>query len=137
MFDLIKKIPSYVYWLIILVICLMIFYDFSLLDCFHFLIYIFITFQPVLLFYILRTYYLLYDGEVTFQTFKEYFIIRKEVFIKLFLIWMVLFVLWFFLPKDFRNLTGGLFVIDTLLLGSLFFGYVFVVKLYKKIFRKK
>ena len=80
---------------------------------------------------------MLYDGEVTFQTFKEYFIIRKEVFIKLFLIWMVLFVLWFFLPKDFGNLTGGLFVIETLLLGSLFFGYVFVVKLYKKIFRKK
>jgi hypothetical protein len=82
-------------------------------------------------------YYLLNDGEVTFQTFKEYFMSRIILFIRLFLEWIVLFVLWFFLPKYLRNIAGGLFLIDTLLLGSLFFGYVFVVKLYKKIFRKK
>ena len=137
MFDLIKKIPSYVYWLIIMVIYLIIFYDFSLLDCFHFLVTFLITIQPIILFFILRVYYLLNDGEVTFQTFKEYFMSRIILFIRLVLGWIVLFILWFFLPKYLRNIAGGLFLIDTLLLGSLFFGYVFVVKLYKKIFRKK
>lgn len=137
MIDLIKRIPSYVYWLIISAIYLMIFYDFSLLDCFYFLVGFLITVQPVLLFFILRVYYLLNNGEVTFQNFKEYFMSRIVLFIRFFLEWIVLFVLWFFIPKHFRNVVGGLFVIETLLLVSMFFGYVFVVKLYKKIFRKK
>jgi hypothetical protein len=137
MIDLIKRIPSYVYWLIISAIYLMIFYDFSLLDCFYFLVGFLITVQPVLLFFILRVYYLLNNGEVTFQNFKEYFMSRIILFIRFFLEWIVLFVLWFFIPKHFRNVVGGLFVIETLLLVSMFLGYVFVVKLYNKIFRKK
>jgi len=141
MFDLIKKIPSYVYWWIALVIYLMVFENFKLLDSvyfvFKYLVYLFIIIQAYIIFFLLRFFYREYDGEFSIKNVKEFIYNHKNANIELILSWLVLFILSFFVPGTLRIAAFGIFLISTLLLVLIFLAYILVIKLYRKFFRRK
>jgi hypothetical protein len=141
MFDLIKKIPSYMYWWIALIIYLMVFENFKLLDSvyfvFKYLVFLFIIIQAYIIFFLLRFFYREYDGEFSINNMKEFLYNHKRANIELILSWLVLFILSFFVPGTLRIAAFGIFLISTLLFVLIFLAYILVIKLYRKFFRRK
>jgi hypothetical protein len=98
------------YWWIALIIYLMVFENFKLLDSvyfvFKYLVFLFIIIQAYIIFFLLRFFYREYDGEFSINNMKEFLYNHKRANIELIFIYFI-----FFCSRNFKN-SGFWYIFD-------------------------